>query len=312
MATNGKILVTGATGSIGSVLIENLTKAGASVRALVRDKSKGRALKDAGVELAIGDLSRPETLDAAFAGVSKVYLITPLNENQYELASNGLAAAKRSGKPHVVRSSGMIPEPFEESRVGRHQVQIENDLKSSGLPYTILKPHLFMQTTMIAAQTVKSEGAIYMPLKEGKIAMIDVRDVAAAAAEVLTSEGHEGKTYELTGPVAISFHDVAAALSEALGKPVKYVDVPPKAAKEFLLGMGSQSGSWAQISSSSRNSAREVVTRSPETLKSSPGTPLVRTRSSRRTSLASLQVANRHRPRRTQDGHGSRLLDPVR
>ena len=238
MATNGKILVTGATGSIGSVLIENLTKAGASVRALVRDKSKGSALKDTGVELAIGDLSRPETLDAAFAGVSKVYLITPLNENQYELASNGLAAAKRSGKPHVVRSSGMIPEPFEESRVGRHQVQIENDLKSSGLPYTILKPHLFMQTTMIAAQTVKSEGAIYMPLKEGKIAMIDVRDVAEAAAQVLTSEGHEGKTYDLTGPVAISFHDVAAALSEALGKPVKYVDVPPRAAKEFLLGMG--------------------------------------------------------------------------
>ena len=76
MATNGKILVTGATGSIGSVLIENLTKAGAGVRALVRDKSKGSALKDAGVELAIGDLSRPETLDAAFAGVSKVYLLT--------------------------------------------------------------------------------------------------------------------------------------------------------------------------------------------------------------------------------------------
>ena len=238
MATNGTILVTGATGNVGSVLIENLTKAGANVRALVRNESKGRALRDVGVELAIGDLSRPETLDRAFAGVSKVYLLTPLNEDQYELASSGLAAAKRSGKPHVVRSSGMIPAPFEESRVGRHQVQLENDLKSSGLPYTILKPHLFMQTTMIAAETVKAEGAIYMPLKDGKIGMIDARDVAEVAAKVLTSAGHEGNSYELTGPAAISMHDVAAALSKALGKPVKYVDVPPQAAKEFLLGMG--------------------------------------------------------------------------
>ncbi len=82
MATNGTILVTGATGNVGSVLIENLTKAGANVRALVRNESKGKALRDAGVELAIGDLSRPETLDAAFAGVSKVYLLTPLNEDQ--------------------------------------------------------------------------------------------------------------------------------------------------------------------------------------------------------------------------------------
>ena len=238
MATNGKILVTGATGNIGSLLIENLTKAGADVRALVRDESKAKRFKDAGIEIAVGDLNKPETLNAAFAGVSKVYLLTPLNEHQYELASSGLAAAKRSGKPHVVRSSGMIPAPYEESRVGRHQVQIEKDLKSSGLPYTILRPHLFMQTTMIAAQSVKSEGAIYMPLKEGKIGMIDVRDIAEAGAKVLTSEGHEGKTYELTGPVAISMHDVAAALSKALDKPVKYVDVPPEHAREFLLGMG--------------------------------------------------------------------------
>ena len=238
MTTSEKILVTGATGSIGSLLIENLTKVGANVRALVREESKGKGFKDASVEFAIGDLSRPETLDAAFAGVSRVYLLTPLNEEQYRLASSGLAAAKRSGKPHVVRSSGMIPAPIEESRVGRHQVQIENDLKSCGLPYTILRPHLFMQTTMIAAQTVKSEGTIYMPLKEGKIGMIDIRDIAEAAAKVLTSEGHEGKTYELTGPAAISIHDVAAALSKALGKPIRYVDVPPQAARESLLGMG--------------------------------------------------------------------------
>ncbi len=237
MTPSGKILVTGATGSIGSLLIENLTKAGADVRALVRDESKAKRFKDAGVEIAVGDLNRPETLDAAFAAVSKVYLLTPLNEQQYELASSGLAAAKRAGKPHVVRSSGMIPAPYEESRVGRHQVQIENDLKSSGLPYTVLRPHLFMQTTMIAAQSVKSEGAIYMPLKQGKIGMIDCRDIAEAAAKVLTSEGHEGKTYELTGPAAISMHDVAAALSNALDKPVKYVDVPPEAARDALLGM---------------------------------------------------------------------------
>ncbi len=111
-------------------------------------------------------------------------------------------------------------------------------LKASGLPYNIIRPHFFMQNTMMAAQTVASEGVVYMAFKDGKVGMIDVRDVADVAVKVLTEDGHEGKTYTLTGPASISFHDVAAALSKALGKQVNYVDVPLEAAQQGMISMG--------------------------------------------------------------------------
>ena len=111
-------------------------------------------------------------------------------------------------------------------------------LKASGLPYTIIAPHFFMQNTMMAAQTVASDGVVYMPFRDGKTGMIDVRDIVDVAFKVLTEDGHEGKTYDLTGPESISFHDVAAGLSKVLGKEVKYVDVPLEAGREAMVGMG--------------------------------------------------------------------------
>ena len=111
-------------------------------------------------------------------------------------------------------------------------------LEASGLPHNIIKPHFFMQNTMMAAQTVASEGVVYMAMKDGKMGIIDVRDIVDVAVKVLTEDGHEGKTYNLTGPVSISFHDVAAGLSGALGKNVSYVDVPLEAVRERMIGMG--------------------------------------------------------------------------
>ena len=95
-----------------------------------------------------------------------------------------------------------------------------------------------MQNTMMAAQTVASDGVVYMPFKDGKIDMVDVRDVADVALKVLTEDGHEGREHTLTGPASISFHDVAAGLSKALGKEVQYVDVPLEAGREAMVGMG--------------------------------------------------------------------------
>ena len=236
----GVILVTGATGNVSSGLIPKLTAMGANVRALVRDESKAQGLRDAGVEVVIGDLDKPETLDAAFSGVDKVFLLTPPNPNQVAQARNAIAAAKRAGSPHIVRlSAGALKEmPGALPRVSAQHAEIDAELKASGLPYTILKPHNFMQNTLMAAQTIASDGAVYMPMKEGKLGMIDVRDIVDVAAKVLTEDGHEGKTYGLTGPASISFHDIAAAPSTALGKEVKYVDVPLEAGREGMLGMG--------------------------------------------------------------------------
>ncbi len=105
MSDSKKILVTGATGNVGSLLIPSLTNLGAEVRALVRDESKAQGLKDAGVEVVVGDLEQPGTLDVAYRGVDKVFLITPPNPNQVIQSKNGIQAAKRNGSPHIVRLS---------------------------------------------------------------------------------------------------------------------------------------------------------------------------------------------------------------
>ncbi len=236
----GKILVTGATRNVGGGVVANLTAAGADVRALVRDESKAQGLREASVEVIIGDLDKPETLDAAFSGVDKVFLVTPAGPDQVSLARNGIAATKRAGSPHIVRlsSGGFTEMPGALPRIAAQHAEIDAELRASGLPYTILRPHTFMQNTLVSAQTVASDGAVYMPMKEGKLGMIDVRDIVDVAAKVLTEAGHEGKAYTLTGPASISFHEVAAGLSKALGKEVKYVDVPLEAAREAMLGMG--------------------------------------------------------------------------
>ena len=235
-----KILVTGATGNVSSGLIPELTAKGASVRALVRDPAKAQGLRDQGVEVVIGDLDKPETLDAALSGVDKVFLLTPPNPNQVTQARNGIAAAKRAGVPYIVRMSAGALKTASDSpaRITRQHAETDAELKASGLAYTILRPHNFMQNTLLAAQTIASDGAVYMPLKDGKFGMIDVRDIVDVAAKALTEDSHQGKTYGLTGPASISYHDVAAGLSKALGKEVKYVDVPLEAAREAMIGMG--------------------------------------------------------------------------
>jgi len=242
MTNSGKILVLGPTGNVGNVLVPRLTAMGADFRALVRDESsetsKVQTLKDSGVEVFYGDLNKLDTLHEAFQGVAKVFLLTTPGPNGGAMASNAIAAAKQSGNPHVVNLSVARATLDHPSRFGREHGETDNELIESGLPYTFVSAIYFMQNTLAAAQTVASQGTIYMPMKNGKVGMIDAREVAEAIAMVLMSDGHEGKSYLLTGPDSISIPDVANTLSKVLGKEVKYVDIPPEAAKEAMLGMG--------------------------------------------------------------------------
>ncbi|MCH8842496.1 MAG: SDR family oxidoreductase [SAR324 cluster bacterium] len=232
---SGKILVTGATGNIGSGLVPALRSAGVEVRAFVRDEAKAQPLKDAGAEVIVGDLDKPETINAAVEGVEKIFLLTFNGPTEAQQGLNVIEAAKQVGSPHVVRLSGW---GSEKSRIVKNQQEIHKALKSSGLSWTIVQPTFFMQNIMMAAQTITSDGNMYWPMKDGKVAMIDVRDVVDASLAVLTGSGHEGKTYILTGPAAISFHDVAGTLTKILGNNVNYVSVPGEAAKESMVGMG--------------------------------------------------------------------------
>ncbi len=229
------ILVTGSTGNVGSQLIPALRGAGQEVRALVHDESKAQPLREAGVEVVVGDMERPDTLGKAVAGADHIYLITTNGPTAAAQARNLIEAAQGAGRPHIVRQTGF---GTSKSRIIQQLEEIERLLEGSGLPFTLVKPTFFMQNLMMAAQTVASDGMVYMPFKEGRLGMVDVRDVVDVAFAVLTSAGHEGKSYILTGPASISLHDVADGLTKALGKQVTYVDVPPEAAREAIVGMG--------------------------------------------------------------------------
>ena len=220
-------------------MLGNLGTTDVNLRALAHDESKAQSIKDRGVEAVVGDFLEPETLVPALQGVSTVLLITPIHPEQVTQASNVIRAAKESGNdPRIVRLSVHQASHEAPSRNSRQHAQIEDEVRSSGLPYTLLRPTTFMQNTLATARTVASEGRIYQPFKDGKLGMIDARDIGEVAAKVLTEEGHEGKVYTLTGPAAISFYEVAEALSEVLGKEVRYVNISLEDAKRAMLNMG--------------------------------------------------------------------------
>jgi uncharacterized protein YbjT (DUF2867 family) len=239
MADTGKILITGATGNVGSAVLDSSGTTNVNLRALAHDDSKARSLRDRGVEAVVGDFLERETLGPALEGVSTVFLLTPIHPEQIAQASNVIKAAKESGnRPRIVRLSVHQASHEAPARNSRQHAEIEDELISSGLQYTFLRPQSFMQNTLMAAPTIASEGRTYQPFKDGRLGMVDARDIGEVAAKVLTEEGHEGETYTLTGPAAISFYDVAEILSEVLGKEVSYINIPLETAKEAMLGMG--------------------------------------------------------------------------
>jgi uncharacterized protein YbjT (DUF2867 family) len=235
MSKKLKVLVTGATGNTGSLLVPELLRENVDVRIFVRDEAKAKPLQDLGAEVVTGDLDEPATILPAVKNVDKIYLLTWNGETQLQQAENVINAANYEGMPHIVRHSMW---GSENSRIIKQGYKIEEILKSSGLPWTILKPTFYMQNTMMAAQTISSDGVIYWDMKDGKLGMIDVRDIADAAFAVITGEGYEGKEYILTGPEAISFNDVAKIFSKVLDKEVKYVNVPGDASFRSMVGMG--------------------------------------------------------------------------
>jgi uncharacterized protein YbjT (DUF2867 family) len=237
MSTKPLILVTGATGNTGSGLVPALLAAGARVRALVHTASKAEALRKQGAEVVVADLGDPSALDAAVAGVDKIYLCLFNGPEQAKHGRNLLAAARKAGRPHIVHHNAS---GSDRSRIIRDIDAIERELRASGLPWTILRPTFYLQNMMMAIPTVQSHGAIYLPMKDGRMAMTDVRDIVDVAAHVLLAPtgAHEGKAYTLTTPETFTIAEFATALGAELGKTVTYVPVPISAARESMVGMG--------------------------------------------------------------------------
>lgn len=232
------ILITGATGNISSGIITQLKGFEHRLQALVRNPEKAEGLKRQGVELRVGDLEKPWTLGPAFASADIVWILAPPGPRAPEQCSNAIWAARQAGAKHVVRLSAFGASHTAPTVNSRLHALSDAELAASGTPFTILKPHYFMQNLLMGAQSIAQQGAMYFALADGKMGLIDSRDISEFAAHVLTSVGHEGKTYTLTGPASLSMHQIAAAIGQSIGKAVKYVPVTAEAERQAILQMG--------------------------------------------------------------------------
>ncbi len=238
MSTGKTIAVTGATGNVAPLIISLLQAGGHKVRALVRNPAKAASLAAQGVEIVEGDLSRPRTIEHAFDGADAVMSIVAPGPLAPQQASAVTWAARKAGVGQIVRLSAFGAAHDAPTVNSRLHALSDAELERSNLPWTILKPHFFMQNLFMAAESVAKEGAMYLALGDGKLGMIDVADIAAVAAHVLSTPGHIGKTYVLTGPTSIDMHQVAEAFTQAVGKPVRYVPIPVAALDQGLSQMG--------------------------------------------------------------------------
>jgi uncharacterized protein YbjT (DUF2867 family) len=228
------ILVTGATGTVGSEVVRQLVAAGERPRAFVRDLAKARQRLGGQVEHVVGDLDRRETIEAALTGVDGVFLITTQSSRQPEWEQAVIQAAMRAGVDQLVKLSVFRADTQATLQVARQHGQAERALAQSGLAGTIVRPVFFMQNLL----GMVHDGAIATAAGDGRVAMVDVRDIADVAVAALTSRGHAGKIYTLTGPEALGFDDVARILSRQTGGEIRHVRVPPDKVRVALQGRG--------------------------------------------------------------------------
>jgi uncharacterized protein YbjT (DUF2867 family) len=228
------VLLTGATGNIGKPLVQTLLSQGRSIKVLARDTDQ--IPSQPGVEAVKGDLADPTSLVQAFRGVDRLFLLTPLVPDMVKLGLNGVRAAKAAGIKHVVRSSGLGA--MEEGiAIARWHRAIEKELEASGMAWTFLRPNSFFQNLFFQAMAIKGQSAFYTSLGEGKISLVDTRDVAQVAARALTEPGHEGRAYDLTGPEALNGVELAAILSRVLSRTISCVVISEEASKQAMAQM---------------------------------------------------------------------------
>ena len=233
------ILVTGATGLSGSELVRRLSGKGIPSRALVRNFSKAKPLALLpNVEVVVGDMARPESLTEALRGVERAILISSSDPMMVETQTSFIDAARKAGVQHVVKLSGIIPELDSPFRFARMHAEIEKRLEASGVAYTHLRAGEFMPSYFRQVPSIVARGVLALPMGDARIASVDIGDIAEVAIAVLTTAGHEGKTYPLTGPESLSMAEVAEKLSAVTGKTVRYVDVPPEEANRARLAAG--------------------------------------------------------------------------
>ena len=224
--------IIGATGTTGRGLIATLKEKGAAFRCLVRDTAKAAETLGSDVALVQADLGDGASIEAGLQGCDKLFLLSGHSPVMVEQQLNAVNAAKAAGVKHIVKLSGgsFIIKEDTPAMIGRGHWQIEQEIRKSGLDWTFLRPGFFMQNFLNMAEAIKGMGKVMMPVPaDVGLGMIDVRDTADAAAAILTTEGHAGQVYELSGP-NITPAQAVAAIGDAICKEITFVQVPMEGA----------------------------------------------------------------------------------
>jgi len=229
------ILITGATGNIGSELVQQLSAQGVPLRIVTRDEKKVAHL-DARIERVIGNLGERAVVQRAVKGVERLFMVTLLSGEGDTADAMLIEEARRAGVRHVVKVSSLGTSG--NSRMGQRHREKERLIEESGMAWTFLRPGSFMSNALQWSGPIRAQGKVFTPTADGRVAPIDPKDIAAVAAVALTSSGHEGHIYELTGPELLSAHDQVRILSGVLGWPIQGVDVPVTVAAENVRKSG--------------------------------------------------------------------------
>lgn len=216
-----KVLVTGSSGKVGSEIVKQLRARGADVRALVRKKNAAAQLPE-GVEVVVGDLLDPVSVQKALDGIDKLYLLNAVVPDELTQGLIAYDLAKKRKLQQVVYHSVFRVEHFKDVPHFASKLAIESALKEFDVPYTILRPSYFYQNDEALKDALMGAGLYPMPLGKTGISAVDVRDIAEAAAITLTSDGHLGKTYNLVGPETLTGSSVASIWSKFLNKEIRY------------------------------------------------------------------------------------------
>jgi uncharacterized protein YbjT (DUF2867 family) len=232
------ILVTGATGTNGTGVLKRMAGRGLAIRAMVRSKPAPAAGALPGVEYVTADFDDAASIRLALTGVSRAFLTTNSTERVEAQQLGFVEQARAAGVRHIVYLSQLHAARQSPVRFLRYHAVVEDAIGASGMAFTHLRPNLFMQGLLGFRSSIASKGAFFAPAGHAAVSIVDVRDIAEVAAAALTESGHEGKTYDITGPEAITHAEMASQLTSVLGRTVSFFDVPENIMREELLRFG--------------------------------------------------------------------------
>ncbi|MFD7845830.1 NAD(P)H-binding protein [Nocardia sp. NPDC059764] len=230
------IVITGATGTIGSEVVRLLAERDVKVRAVTRNPEQARV--PGGVEVVRGDYADTESMAAAFSGAEAAFLVGLLGPDYVELDRALVAAARTAGVGRLVKLSAIGTGDPELGRVGTWHMPGEQAVRESGVDWTILRPSSFASNTRSWVAPIQAGQPVPNMTGAGAQGVVDPRDVAAVAAEALLSDDHAGRIHTLTGPAALTTHDQAAVLAAALARSIDVTDIPLDVARGFMLESG--------------------------------------------------------------------------